>query len=389
VSGVSDAEFLSRAFVEDPYPFYRRWRAEAPIWWSDHLQGWVISRYGDVSKVLVDYRTFGQSYTSEAPLVDALERVPIGMMDPPKHTRVRSAINKDFRRRPIEEKLRALVEDSVDRALAGLPASGTFELKERYVRPIVREAIAALMGTDDTDRLMHYYEQVMDYLKEGRVRAAGPERVEVGRQAGRDLMAYLRELRGRKEREPGEDLLSEFVRRGIDADDIDVVSAQIVMAGEESPTRGISTTLCALLSHPEQLARVRQDPSLVGPAFEEALRWVSPVQIKGRRALKPTMLDGVEIGEGQEVTALLGSANRDEMKYAEPDSYEVSRRNVDHMAFGAGIHVCIGASLARLEATVAIQKLLERYPRLGLDPDHPTTFEGLVFRGPTEVWVRA
>jgi cytochrome P450 len=236
---------------------------------------------------------------------------------------------------------------------------------------------------------MHYYEQVMDYLKEGRVRAAGPERVEVGRQAGRDLMAYLRELRGRKEREPGEDLLSEFVRRGIDADDIDVVSAQIVMAGEESPTRGISTTLCALLSHPEQLARVRQDPSLVGPAFEEALRWVSPVQIKGRRALKPTMLDGVEIGEGQEVTALLGSANRDEMKYADPDSYEVSRRNVDHMAFGAGIHVCIGASLARLEATVAIQKLLERYPRLGLDPDHPTTFEGLVFRGPTEVWVRA
>ena len=179
------------------------------------------------------------------------------------------------------------------------------------------------------------------------------------------------------------------MHRGIHPDDIDVVAAQIVMAGEESPTRGISTTLCALLSHPEQLEQVRQDPSLVPPAFEEALRWVSPVQIKGRRALKATVLDGVEIGEGQEVTALLGSANRDEAKYAAPDSYQVRRRNVDHMAFGAGIHVCIGAALARLEATVAIQELLEKYPRLELDPDHPITFEGLVFRGPTEVWVRA
>ena len=386
---MSDAEFLSQAFVEDPYPFYRRWRAEAPIWWSDHLQGWVISRYADVSKVLVDYRTFGQSYSSEAPLVDALEQVPIGLMDPPKHTRVRGAIKEDFRRRPIEDKLRALVERSVDRALAGLPASGTFELKERYVRPIVREAIAALMGTEDTDRLMHYYEQVMDYLKEGRVGAAGPERAEVGRQAGRELMAYLRDLRERKQREPGPDLLSEFVQRGMDPDDLDVVNAQIVMAGEESPTRGISTTLYALLAHPEQLAQVRQDPRLVGPAFEEALRWVSPVQVKGRRALKPAALGGVEIKEGEEVTALLGSANRDDTKYADPDSYEVSRRNVDHMAFGAGIHVCIGATLARLEATVAIQKLLDKYPRFELDPDHPITFEGLVFRGPTEVWVRA
>lgn len=386
---MSDAELLSRAFVEDPYPVYRRWRNEAPIWWSDHLQGWVVSRYGDVSKVLVDYRTFGQSYTSEAPLVDALERVPIGLMDPPKHTKVRGAIKEDFRRRPIEEKMRALVERSVDQALAGLPASGTFELKERYVRPIVREAIAALMGTDDTDRLMQYYEQVMDYLKEGRVRAAGPERVEAGRRAGRDLMAYLRDLRERKQEEPGEDLLSEFVRRGMDPDDLDVVNAQLVMAGEESPTRGIATTLYALLSHSAELARVRQDPNLVAPAFEEALRWIAPVQVKGRRALKPTTLSGVEIGEGQEVTALLGSANRDDAKYPDPDSYQAGRRNVDHMAFGAGIHVCIGASLARLEATVAIQKLLEKYPNLQLDPDRPIAFDGLVFRGPTEVWVRA
>ena len=386
---MSDTELRSGAFVDDPYPLYRRWRNEAPIWWSDHLQGWVIARYEDVRKVLVDYRAFGQSYTSEAPLVDAFERVPISMMDPPKHTKVRSAINNDFRRRPIEEKMRALVEQAVDETLADLPTSGTFELKERYVRPIIRATIAALMGTDDTDRLMHDYEQVMDYLKEGRVLAAGRNGSRAGRQAGRDLMAYLRELRMRKEREPGPDLLSELVRRGIDADDIDVVSAQIVMAGEESPTRGISTTLCALLSHPDQLAQVRQAPSLVGPAFEEALRWVSPVQIKGRRALKPTTVHGVEIEEGQELTALLGSANRDDEKYADPDSYQASRRNVDHMAFGAGIHVCVGAALARLEATVAIQKLLERYPDLRLDSDHPVSFEGLVFRGPAEVWVRA
>lgn len=386
---MSDAEFLSQAFVADPYPFYRRWRAETPIWWSSHLKGWVVSRYREVSRVLVDYRTFGQSYTSEAPLVDALGHVPIGLMDPPKHTRVRGAIKEDFRRGPIEQKMRALIERAVERALAGLPASGTFELKERYVRPIVREAIAALMGTDDTDQLMHYYEQVMDYLKEGRVLAAGPERAAAGRQAGRDLMAYLRELRERKQREPGDDLLSEFVRRGMDADDVDVVSAQIVMAGEESPTRGISTAIYALLAHPEQLARVRQDPSLIAPAFEEAIRWISPVQIKGRRALKATTLGDVAIREGEEIMALLGSANRDETKYADPDRYDVSRRNVDHMAFGAGIHVCLGNALSRLEAVLAIGKLLERYPHLELDPEHPTTFEGLVFRGPAEVWVRA
>jgi cytochrome P450 len=385
---MSDAELRSEAFVGDPYPFYGRWRRETPIWWSDHLQGWVISRYTDVSKVLVDYRGFGQSYTSEAPLVEALERVPIGMMDPPKHTKVRGAINKDFRRGPIEARMRAAVERSTERALKDLPASGTFELKERYVRPIIREAIAALMGTEDTDQLMHYYEQVMDYLKEGRVRAAGPERTEIGRRAGRELMAYLRELRERKQRKPGDDLLSEFVQRGMDPEDVDVVSAQIVMAGEESPTRGISTMLSALLADPRQLAQVREDPNLLVPAFEEAIRWVSPVQVKGRRALKPFAIDGAEISEGQEVTALLGSANRDEAKYADPDRYDVTRRNVDHMAFGAGIHVCLGNALSRLEAQVAVQKLLERYPRLERDPDHPFAFEGLVFRGPAAVWAR-
>jgi pulcherriminic acid synthase len=386
---MSDVELRSGAFVGNPYPVYRRWRNEAPIWWSDHLQGWVISRYEDVSRVLVDYRTFGQSYTSEAPMVDAFGHVPVAMMDPPHHTKVRSAINPDFRRRPIEEKMRAVVEQAVDETLATLPASGSFELKERYVRPIIRAAIAALMGTDDTDRLMQFYEQVMDYLKEGRVRAASPERIEAGRAAGRNLMAYLRELRARKEREPGPDLLSEFVRRGIDPDDIDVVSAQIVMAGEESPTRGIATTMCALLSHPDQLGQVRETPSLIEPAFEEALRWVSPVQIKGRRALKPTIVHGVEIEAGQELTALLGSANRDEEKYADPDSYQVGRRTVDHVAWGAGVHICVGVALARLEATVAIRKLLQKYPNLRLDPDHSVTFEGLVFRGPAEVWVRA
>jgi len=244
------------------------------------------------------------------------------------------------------------------------------------------------MGTEDTDQLMHHYEQMMDYLKEGRVRAASPGRAETGRRAGRDLMAYLGELRERKLREPGQDLLSEFVRRGMDSEDVDVVSAQIVMAGEESPTRGIATTLVALLSHPEQLDHVRQAPDLIGPAFEEAIRWVSPVQVKGRRAFKPVVLDGVEIAAGQDVAALLGSANRDEAKYDDPDRYDVTRRNVDHMAFGAGIHVCIGNTLSRLEARLAIRKLLEQYPRLELDPEHPATFEGLVFRGPGEVWVR-
>ncbi len=385
---MSDAEFRSEAFTDDPYPFYSRWRREAPMWWSDHLEAWVISRYAEVNKTLVDYRTFGQSLNSEAPLIESLERLPLGAMDPPKHTRVRGAINKDYRRGPIEERMRQLVERSVDRSLENLPTSGTFELKERYVRPVVREAIAGLMGTEDTDQLMHYYEQVMDYLKDGRVRAASPDRAELGRTAGRELMAYLRELREQKASQPGDDLLSEFVQRGMDAEDIDVVSAQVVMAGEESPTRGIATTLQALLSHPEQLARVRQDPDLVVPAFEEALRWVSPVQVKGRRALRPVVLGGVEIAEGQDVTALLGSANRDETKYAAPERFDVTRRNVDHMAFGAGIHVCLGAALSRLEAQLSIQKLLERYPRLELDPERPAIFEGLVFRGPTDVWVR-
>lgn len=152
--------------------------------------------------------------------------------------------------------------------------------------------------------------------------------------------------------------------------------------------RSIATTLFALLSHPDELVRVRRDPSLIGPAFEEAIRWVSPVQLKGRRALVPVRLDGLEIEPGQEVMVLLGSANRDEAKYADPDAFDITRCTVDHLAFGAGIHVCVGNALSRLEARVAIGKLLERYPRLEIDPERPVTFEGLVFRGPGEVWVR-
>jgi cytochrome P450 len=382
---MSDAELLSADFAADPYPTYARWQAESPAWWSDHLGGWVLTRYADVRKVLTDYRTFGQCLASEDALLDAFQRTPIALMDPPEHTTVREAIKHDFGPRAIDERMRVRIENTVDRALERLDGP-RIELKEQYVRPVVRAVLAAAMGIDDTDELMRHYQRVMHYLMLQRLKIADEASAIKGRTAGAGLMDYLGELREDKQRCPGDDIMTSLAHTELERDEIDAVAGQMLIAGEESPTRGIATTLYALLADADQLAVVQEDPSLVGAAFDEGLRWVSPTQVKGRTARQAASVGGAEINAGDDVWAMLGAANRDRARYEDPDRFDARRRSINHLAWGGGVHVCIGNHLTRLEARVAIDRLLARFPDIRLDPSEEVEFTGLVFRGPDAVW---
>jgi pikromycin synthase len=382
---MSDVELLSDDFAADPYPTYARWQAQEPAWWSDHLGGWVLTRYADVRKVLTDYKTFGQCLASEDALVDAFQRTPIALMDPPQHTVVRDAIKQDFSPRVVDERLRSRMEDIVEGVLDELHGPRV-ELKEQFVRPVVRAILAAAMGIDDTDELMRHYQRVMHYLMLQRLKIADEAARTDGREAGVELMRYLGDLRERKHGCPADDIMSSLAHTDLELDEIDAVAGQMVIAGEESPTRGIASTLYALLADAEQLAMVRADRTLAGPAFDEGLRWVSPTQVKGRTARHAVTVGGAEIGDGDDVWAMLGAANRDRERYEEPDRFDLRRRSINHLAWGGGVHVCIGNHLTRLEGRLAIDGLLARFPDIRLDPSEDVEFTGLVFRGPETVW---
>jgi cytochrome P450 len=282
--------------------------------------------------------------------------------------------------------MRAKVEEIVERTLGELRGP-TIELKEQYVRPIVRRVLASAMGSEDTDELLLHYQRVMHYLMLKRLNVADEAAAIDGREAGAQLMRYLGSLRERRQRCPADDIMTSLARADLAPGDIDAIAGQMVIAGEESPTRGIATTLYGLLSDPEQLARVRADPELVTGAFDEGLRWVSPTQVKGRCAREATVVGGATIEGGQDVWAMLGAANRDPERYEDPDAFRIDRRSINHLAWGGGVHVCIGNHLTRLEARVAIERLLARFPDMRLDEPEKVEFDGLVFRGPASLQV--
>ena len=363
-------------FNADPFPHYHRLREADPVHQSP-LGFWVLTRYEDCVAVLRDQR-FGRAgfegflesvYGSPA----GYERLPRSMLfqDPPDHTRLRGLVARAFTPRRIED-LRSATEGITAELIDAMADErGTVDLIEAFAYPLPVRVICKLLGVPARDEAIftNWSRGIARSLDPSILRSPEVEAAIV--EARQGLSSYIGELLAERRRKPGDDLLSALAAVDVDGDSItarEIVSlAQLLLvAGHETTVNLIGNGVLALLRAPDQLAVLRLRPELAGPAVDEFLRLDGPVQISQRVAMEDLGLFGHKVRKGDEILLILGAANRDPAAFAEPHRLDVTRDARKHVAFGGGIHHCLGAALARMEGLIAFKALLNAFPTMEL-----------------------
>jgi cytochrome P450 PksS len=304
-------------------------------------------------------------------------------LDPPDHTRLRALVHKAFTPRLVEQ-LRPRIQTIADTLLDAVQPKGEMDLIDDYAFPLPITVIAELLGIPVEDRVS--FRRWTNLLVSGE---PSPERLEQIVPTMQEFAAYLGQLFARRRAQPGEDLVSQLLRveeAGDILDERELYSMVflLLIAGHETTVNLIGNGMLALLQHPDQRERLQQTPALIEAAIEELLRYEGPVATATQRfAREDVPIGGVVIPRGEEVVAVLASADHDERRFTDPDGLDITRSDNRHLAFGHGIHYCLGAPLARLEGQIAISTLLRRMPnmRLNLDPEALAWRPGLLIRG--------
>jgi cytochrome P450 PksS len=386
----------SPAFKANPYPFYARLRAQAPVYrvtLPDGQTTWLVTRYDDVVAVLKDER-FAKD-RANALTAEQLARQPwmpgfakpltrnMLDLDEPHHARLRGLVSKAFTPRLVEQ-MRGRVQALTDRLLDRVQGRGRFDLIREFALPLPATVIAEMLGVPAADR--HKFRRWTNALL-----AAGASRwgIVLAIPPLWQFLRYARQLIQARRAQPRDDLVSALTRAKEAGDQLstDELLAMIILllvAGHETTVNLIGNGTLALLQHPDQMARLRDAPSLLRPAVEELLRFASPVETATERfAREEVTIAGVTIPRGEMVGAVIASANRDERQFADPDRLDITREPNRHLSFGLGAHFCLGAALARLEGQIAIGTLLRRAPglRLAVEPGALRWRPGLVLRG--------
>ena len=385
---------LDPAFIADPYPFYRRLRETAPVFKTP--QGlWLVTRYDDVTFALRDKR-FGKDFVGnlerrygnlarmEEPAVASLGRTML-VLDPPDHTRLRALVTKAFTARRVADmrpRIKALVDAQLDRVIDKGEMDVMRDLAHRL--PVI--VICDMLGIPEDHRAPFLAGSNVN----GRILEPVPMSREELDQANRNTQmagAYFDQLCELRRREPRDDLTTELVRAEeagdkLTAEELRANIGLLFGAGHETTTNLIGNGLLALHRHRDQWERLKADPSLIPNAVEELLRYDSSVQITGRVTNAEVEIGGVTLGATENVIALLGAANHDPAQYQDPDKLDVGRANVRPLSFGGGIHYCLGAQLARLEAELVFAALVERLPNIELpEKDAPAWRRSFTLRG--------
>jgi cytochrome P450 len=357
---------------DDPYPLYQRLLASAPVQWNDVLQAWTLVRFSDVVGSLTDARLSVERNAGGR--ATGVPRAVRSMLtsDPPDHTRLRALVQKAFTPRMIEQlrpRLVAIVGELLDRLAERSAAAGLVDLIGDLAYPLPVVAIAELLGVPAEDRMkFHAWSSAVAASLDPMVSASVADQVVGAREA---LHAYLRGIIELRRRAPRADLISALVAVEEQGDvlgepELVTMCTLLLIAGHETTVNLIGNGMLALLRHPQELARLHADPPLITSAIEELLRFDSPVQLTARIATEPIEIDGRVIESGQWILPLLGAANRDPAQFPDPEKLDLSRTPNNHVAFGRGIHFCLGAPLARLEGQIAIGGLVRRFPNLEL-----------------------
>lgn len=392
----------SPQFVADPYPAYARLRAEGRAHWFEPSGQWLIPHFADVSALLRDRRlgrTYLHRFTHEefGRTAPPPEHEPFttlngnGLLDleAPDHTRIRRLVSKAFTPRTVE-RLTPTVQRLAGELVERLVAEGGGDLVATVAEPLPVAVIAEMLGIPAADRhlLRPWSADIVGMFELNPSEEAARKAV----RASEEFSAYLRELIAERRKAPGEDLISALIAAHDEGDRLseqEMVSTCVLLlnAGHEATVNTTANSWWTLFRHPEQLAELRAAPEeLLPSAIEELLRFDTPLQMFERWVLDDIELGGTVIPRGSEVALLFGSANRDPERFADPDRLDLSRADNPHITFGAGIHYCLGAPLARIELAASFTALLRRAPRLELAAE-PAWNEGYVIRGLRELRV--
>lgn len=386
---------LAPEFIRDPYPHYARLRTTDPMHLTP-LGMYVASRHAEASLVMRDKR-FGKDYAErtkrrygpdimEEPVFRSFSHTML-QQDPPDHTRLRGLVVKAFTARRVED-MRPRIQQIVDETLDRIIPLGKMELIEDFAFRLPVTIICDMLGIPEEHRELFY----TGSRNSGRILEPvplSPEEIKQGNATNAMTEMYFQQLFDLRRKNPGDDLTTQLVQAEEDGSKLsnEELTANIVLlfgAGHETTVNLIGNGLLALHRNPDQLALLKANPALITNAIEEFLRYDSSVQMTGRVALEDIDdLGGKRIPKGETVLCLLGSANHDPAVYPDrPDSLDITRPNVRPLSFGGGIHFCLGAQLARLEAEVAIATLLRRLPDLKLDDaENPEWRPTFVLRG--------
>jgi pimeloyl-[acyl-carrier protein] synthase len=388
---MADFQFnpMDPEFLADPYPVYHRLRAEDPVHHSP-LGFWVLTRYEDVVAALRDPRLAKEAIAS---FVAARFGAPVPAMglsmldrDPPDHTRLRGLVSKAFTPRVVEG-LRPRIQEIVDGLLDGVKARGSMDLIEEFAYPIPVAVICEMLGVpiEDHERFRGWS---LDIARGLDLLWLGPDS-DVGRRsvaARHALGDYFRGLIAQRRAAPRSDLLSGLIAAEEAGDKLNenellATCILLLIAGHETTVNLIGNGMLALLRHRDQLERLQREPGLVASAVEELLRFDGPVQRTARIPSEDVTFGGHTIAKGEMVMPFIGAADRDPTQFPEPDRLDIGRTDNRHIAFGWGIHFCLGAPLARIEGQIAINTLLRRLPKVSLATTLPEYRQSLTLRG--------
>jgi cytochrome P450 len=390
-------------FASDPYPLYAKLRRHDPVRRDPLAPVWVVTRYDDVVTTLRDPRFAKDPFLSDSlpdrvreqlqmpPQRDAaVEGEPMAMLflDPPRHTKIRSLFNKGFSSRALQL-LRPRIQQITDKRLDRAASSGSMDVIADLAVPLPVAVIAQLLGfpSEDFDKLKRWSDDFAAAL------TVNPtiEQQAASDRSREEMREYFDQVVEQLKRKPGENLISTLLAEGVEREgstdarltrrEFFANCALLLAAGHETTTNLIGNGVLALLRHPDQLRDLQQHPELIVDAIEELLRYDSPVQWTSRVAAEDVELGGKTIRRGDVVLGSLGSANRDERQFDRADVLNFRRSDNKHIAFGHGIHYCVGAALARIEAQIAIGTLVQRFPKLRLATRRVRWQPNMIFRG--------
>ncbi|HEY2837833.1 MAG TPA: cytochrome P450 [Pirellulales bacterium] len=389
----------SAEFKADPFPFYARLRAEEPVSrvrLPEGQEAWLITRYDDVAMALKDerfakdqLRVLSKEQLAKQRWVPKMFQ-PLARnmldVDPPDHTRLRALVQQAFAPRRVEAmrpRMEALATELLDAAIA----RRRFDLVADYALPIPTTIISDMLGVPEGER--HKFHGWSKKVLAVTSSAPSAWKMMTTIPVLWNFMRYIRRLIKLRRDDPRDDLVSALVaahaaEQKLSDDELLSMIFLLIIAGHETTVNLIASGTLALLQHPDQLEKLRANPDLIKPAIEELLRYTSPVETGTERfASEPVEVAGVTIPQGALVMAVIASANRDERQFSNADTLDITREPNRHLAFGLGIHFCLGASLARLEGQIAINTLLTRAKnlRLAVPPEAIRWRQGLVLRG--------
>ncbi|MEX0785932.1 MAG: cytochrome P450 [Dehalococcoidia bacterium] len=370
------------AWMTDPYSAYRALRETEPVHWSDGLGHWVLTRYEDVVFALRDQRF---TATNRPPQRRWDRPTTMVTADPPDHGRLRKPVGHRFSLASVKA-LRPRIAQIVDGLLDAAGADGGMDVVTQFARPLPRTMISELMGVSFADGAagMGAGASMADLhpAPEGQPQGSS-SRLATGlamptESSFRDAIAAHRE-------ELSDDLLQELIKAetggGMTAEEVLDTAVILYGAGQETTAKMIGNAVYHLLRHPIQLDKLRRDPALVEPATEELLRFDAPVHAISRRAREDVEIGGTTISASDKVLCFLAAADHDPAVFDRPEELDIERRDNPHVAFGAGIHACLGAALARAEIQIALAALVTRYPRLRLASDAVEWEGSFIIRG--------